>query len=398
MITHGSKYLPLLMLHPLLEVRASAARELNPAFLVYCKGTTVIFIAINMEHIDTYPALLISESISRQNIRHMAKKMRMHGLLFRPHFKTHQSLNTARWFKDEGITAITVSSVKMARMFAAAGWEDITIAFPLNVHETEAINSLAQSVNLNVVMDMPQQAAVLSATIKQRMGFFIKTDTGYGRAGIKAGETEKMDAILGIAQHPLLVFKGFLTHAGETYHAHSVEEILEIHKRSSALLAGLKQRYFSRFPGILASAGDTPTASLASDFTGLDELRPGNFVYYDLMQLRLGSCRFEHIAAAVVCPVISVYPKRNEALLQCGAVHLSKEFLLDNDGTLNFGLVVPFKEGKWLSPEGKDHLSRLSQEHGIFSTQSMWAQQLKPGDMVAVIPVHSCLTVDLMRK
>ncbi len=350
-----------------------------------------------MEHIDTYPALLISESISRQNIRHMAKKMRMHGLLFRPHFKTHQSLNTARWFKDEGITAITVSSVKMARMFASAGWEDITVAFPLNVHEMEAINYLAQRVKLNVVIDMPEQAAALSVRLKQRVGFFIKTDTGYGRAGVKVNDTDEIDNLLRTAQHPLLSFKGFLTHAGETYHAQSREEILDIHQRSSALLAGLKERYISRFPGIIASAGDTPSASLANNFNRLDELRPGNFVYYDLMQLQLESCRFEHIAAAVICPVISVYPKRREALLQCGAVHLSKEYLQNADGTLNFGLVVPFKEGKWLSPEGNDHLIRLSQEHGIFTTQSKWAEQLKPGDMVAVIPVHSCLTVDLMR-
>ena len=350
-----------------------------------------------MEKTATYPVLLVSESISRENIRRMAEKVRMYGLLFRPHFKTHQSLTTAQWFREEGITAITVSSVKMALMFAGAGWDDITIAFPLNIHETDTINDLAETIKLNVVIDMPEQAAALSVNIKQPLGFFIKTDTGYGRAGIKADDTDAVNGLLAAVTNPLLTFRGFLTHAGETYHAQSRNEIIAIHQHSSTLLAQLKSKYVNRFPDIIASAGDTPSASLANDFSGLDELRPGNFVYYDLMQLRLESCRFEDIAAAIVCPVISVYPQRDEALLQCGAVHLSKEFLQNPDGTQNFGIVVPFKDGKWISAEGNDYLTRLSQEHGIFITKSKWAKQLKPGDLVAVIPVHSCLTVDLLK-
>lgn len=352
---------------------------------------------MKMEKTCTYPALLISERISRQNIRRMTEKVRAHGLFFRPHFKTHQSLCTAQWFREEGITAITVSSVKMAKMFAAAGWNDITIAFPLNVHEIETINVLAESISLNLLLDMSDQAVNFAAQLKKKVGFFIKIDTGFGRAGIKADSFSQIDGVLSAAHSSLLTFKGFLTHAGETYHAGNTEEILAIHQQTSALLAGLKEKYALRFPGIIASAGDTPSASLARDFAGLDELRPGNFVYYDLMQLRLGSCRFEDIAAAVVCPVISVYPERNEALLQCGAVHLSKEYLQNPDGTQNFGMVVPFKDGKWMPAEGNDYLSRLSQEHGIFTTQSQWAKQLKPGDLVAVIPVHSCLTVDLLK-
>ena len=350
-----------------------------------------------MEKTQTYPALLISERLSRQNIRRMAEKVRSHGLLFRPHFKTHQSLTTAQWFREEGITAITVSSVKMAGVFAAAGWNDITIAFPLNIHEIAAINELAKSITLNLLLDMPEQASALTAQLKQKAGFFIKIDTGSGRAGIKADNLSQIDEVLAAAHSPLLTFKGFLTHAGETYHAVSIEEILAIHRRTTALLAGLKEKYALRFPGIIASAGDTPSASLANDFSGLDELRPGNFVYYDLMQLQLGSCRFEDIAAAVVCPVISVYPERNEALLQCGAVHLSKEYLQNPDGTQNFGMIVPFAAGKWMPAKGNDYLNRLSQEHGIFTTQSQWARNLKPGDLVAVIPVHSCLTVDLLK-
>ncbi|MFH1118863.1 MAG: hypothetical protein V1775_03515, partial [Bacteroidota bacterium] len=85
------------------------------------------------------PELIIDERICRTNIHNMAEKARANGLIFRPHFKTHQSVMVGRWFREEGVTAITVASVKMARFFAKAGWKDITIAFPLNIREIEEI-------------------------------------------------------------------------------------------------------------------------------------------------------------------------------------------------------------------------------------------------------------------
>src|SRR5690606_24495318 len=123
-----------------------------------------------------------------------------------------------------------------------------------------------------------------------------------------------------------------------------------------------------RFPGLMTSVGDTPYCSMGEDFSGADEIRPGNFVYYDLMQLRLGSCRFGQIAAAVICPVVSVYPSRNQALIYGGAVHLSKESLMQPDGSKIFGLAVPITGDRWSFPEGEDYMVSLSQEHGLMRT------------------------------
>lgn len=343
------------------------------------------------------PTFLIIEQICCQNIHRMAEKARANQLIFRPHFKTHQSVEVGEWFHRAGVTAITVSSVSMAQQFAAAGWQDITIAFPLNIREIDAINHLAERIRLNVLFDMPEQAEALAGKIKHPAGFFIKTDVGYHRAGVLPEDFETVDAIIHSAGSGKLQFNGFLTHAGQTYSAKSREEILNIHRKTSEILYVLKLKYIQKFPGIITSTGDTPSCSLAEDFTGIDEIRPGNFVYYDLMQLRLGSCRFEQIAAAVVCPVVSVYPARNEALIYGGAVHLSKESLTNADGSKNYGLIVPFIDEKWQKPEGDDHLVSLSQEHGIFRTDSQWARSLKPGDLVAVIPVHSCLAANLFR-
>lgn len=344
------------------------------------------------------PCLFIDEEIGRANIHRMAKKARENGLIFRPHFKTHQSVKIGEWFRDEGVNAITVSSVRMAGFFANAGWDDITIAFPLNIREIDGIHRLAGKIRLNVLFDMPEQAVALAGKLETEAGFFIKIDVGYHRSGIVPDDFKGLREIFSASDNRLLRFRGFLTHPGQTYHAESKQDILNIHNNTLNILSDLKDRYLSDYPGIIASVGDTPSCSLADDFGGIDEIRPGNFVFYDLMQLRLGSCRFGQIAAAVVCPVASVYRARNEALIYGGAVHLSKESLTNPDGSNNFGLIVPFIDGKWQMPEGDDYLVSLSQEHGIFRTDSQWAKSLGPGDLVAVIPVHSCLAADLFRN
>ncbi len=93
----------------------------------------------------TSPGILVDEDQVRTNIRLMAQKANQAGARFRPHFKTHQSADVGRWFSDEGVRAITVSSLSMAEYFANHGWDDITIAFLLNPLEGKRLNALAKA-------------------------------------------------------------------------------------------------------------------------------------------------------------------------------------------------------------------------------------------------------------
>ena len=86
------------------------------------------------------PTALLNTSVVKRNIAAMAQKAQQNGVRFRPHFKTHQSATIGEWFRAEGVTAITASSVSMARYFADHGWHDITVAFPVNWREIDAIN------------------------------------------------------------------------------------------------------------------------------------------------------------------------------------------------------------------------------------------------------------------
>lgn len=330
----------------------------------------------------------------------MADKARKSGALFRPHFKTHQSVAVAELFRKEGVTKITVSSVRMAHFFASNGWNDITIAFPVNLRETEALNRLANSIRLQVLIDSTFVANMLEQKTTAPLGVFIKIDTGYHRSGLLPEQNREIQEILQIlkASNHLQV-SGFLTHAGHTYHAKSKAEILHIMHDAQQKFHILKQTFLPDFPTLITSYGDTPSCSLAENCFGFDEIRPGNFVFYDVMQFHLGSCTLKDIAVAVACPVVGVFSKRNEVVIYGGAVHLSKEYLAADNGSTLFGYVVLLNDNfTWDEPIAGAWVSNLSQEHGIVSVPNQLAAKLHPGDLLGILPVHSCLSANLLEK
>ncbi len=340
------------------------------------------------------PTLLLEEKTARRNIARMAALARRSGILFRPHFKTHRSARIAEWFRDEGVTAITVSSLSMARYFAEAGWNDITVAFPVNLREMALINDLAGRISLNLLTEHPDTVGELEKGLTHPAGIFMEIDTGYGRSGVPWDDTAMTDAMITLLQHSRkLLFRGFLSHTGHTYAASSPQEILRLHDEAVVRMKALRERYRSAFPEAILSLGDTPAFSLLEKAEGVGEMRPGNFVFYDLMQERLGVCTPADIAVAMACPVAALYPRRGEAILYGGAVHFSKEYL-------------PFEKeklyGQVLDPQNPEMLmsgavlTALSQEHGTVRMPAEEIKKYRRGDLMFLYPVHACLTANLM--
>jgi D-serine deaminase-like pyridoxal phosphate-dependent protein len=345
------------------------------------------------------PTLVINKEICLRNIEKMAKKANANGLHFRPHFKTHQSAVIGEWFREFGVNAITVSSVHMAEYFAASGWNDITIAFPLNLLEMENINRLASAVKLNLTLENKESAEALVKNIAAPAGIYIKVDTGYNRTGIITSKTSMLDTILEIlATNENLTFRGFLTHNGLTYSARSTNEIFSRHFDALLKLKALKQKYIAAYPDVEISIGDTPSCSVCTNFDGVNEIRPGNFVFYDLMQKSLGVCSFHDIAVRMVCPIVAKHQTRNEVVIYGGAIHLSKESMPNVDGKEFFGRVAIFKKGKKKILSERNYVARLSQEHGILKVSQKNFELFNIGDLVEIIPIHSCLTANLSKQ
>lgn len=347
----------------------------------------------------TRPTLLVDEAKCRANIQFMANKAKALGIAFRPHFKTHQSATVGEWFREFGVDRIAVSSFSMAKYFAQAGWDNILVAFPVNKREIELINELAGKIHLEILVEDAGTIHKLDKQLKHRVQAWIKVDVGTHRTGIDPHDTHQIDEVLlalNNAEH--IAPAGFLAHAGHTYHAHSSKEIRSITHECTQLLSEIKKRYSPAYPRLKISYGDTPGCILAEAFVGVDELRPGNFVYFDLMQHQFGVCSLEQIACAVACPVVALHPSRNEVVLYGGAIHFSKESLRSPDGESIFGQYVRWTENGWKCPQESSYLIRLSQEHGILKASDELMRQLHVGDLVGILPVHSCLAVDCLNE
>ncbi len=344
------------------------------------------------------PTLLVNEQIVRRNLQHMARKAREHGLVLKPHVKTHQSRAIGGWMRDYGIEAITVSSVKMAEYFADAGWTDITIAFPCNPRQAKQLNRLAKEVQLSILLSDTDSFASLEHEFTEPMQVYIEINTGSGRTGLLPSFSDDIHRLATqISNTSNLQFTGLYSHPGHSYRCRSKKEIQAVNREVVKQMQRLKEELATDFPDLTVCIGDTPCCSAGNDFKGVDDISPGNFVFYDLMQTQIGACTAGDIAVALTCPVVARYPRRNEIAVHGGAVHLSKEVLTDENGT-HFGKIVSLDDDlQWNAPAAGCYLKSISQEHGIVACSATFFDTVEAGDLLGVLPVHSCLTADTMQ-
>lgn len=342
----------------------------------------------------TKPTFLLDKKKAIHNIKRMADKAKASGVNYRPHFKTHFSQEIGEWYREKGVTSITVSSIDMAVFFAGHGWKDITIAFPVNVLQMDVLKHLAKQVTLGLVVDSVEAVERINADIDAPVDIYIKIDTGYHRVGIWH---ENMDEVGKVSAEisDIHRFKGLLAHFGHTYAESKKEDILSIYNYGVKALNTLRDELGS---DLIISVGDTPSCSMAESFDGVDEIRPGNLIFYDVMQVEIGSCQYDDIAVCLALPVVAVYPDKSEIIVHGGAVHLSKDHLIDAAGNPYFGKVVELEEKGWSQPLEGCFVKSLSQEHGKITLSKDQMSKIKIGDVLGILPIHSCLTVNLMKE
>ena len=349
-----------------------------------------------MNNIKT-PTLVVKEATCRNNIRKMAEKGRKNKVIFRPHFKTHQSLQVGKWFREEGVKKITVSSLSMAQFFADDGWDDIMIAFPFNPREIDTLNKLSENKKISILLAGNESLPVLTKNLKNKVDIYVKVDVGSKRVGYTPDSVVSIERMLDLADmNNKLTFRGFVAHAGHFYNAKSISEIKTQYHKCVKSLQMLKNYFSRRYSDILISWGDTPSCTVIDNFEDVDEIRPGNFVYYDHMQLKAGICEAEDIAVAVATPIVAKYVDRHEIVVYGGAIHLSKDFVIENRQPA-YGKVVFFTKEGWRFPKQPAYVRKIYQEHGIISIKHDDFFSIKVGELIGIIPVHSCLTVSHLK-
>ena len=345
------------------------------------------------------PTLLLNEVVTRKNIADMVNKAAKSNVILRPHFKTHQSAVIGEWFRDAGVSHITVSSVDMAQYFAAHGWNDITIAFPVNIRQLPSLSELAEKVNLNLLVENELTAQTLIENLPHPVNVWLEIDAGYARTGLLWNDLDQITAVSTLIQtSPTLNLEGLLLHAGNTYQAKGKTAVIATHKQSMERVHHAQNHLHQQGIATKISIGDTPTCSIADSFSGIDEIRPGNFVFYDVMQAEIGSCSLEQVSVAVACPVVAKYPERNCIAIYGGAIHHSKERLMRKDSEVSYGRIALPTENAWQILSDDNYVYSLSQEHGLVKAAPSLLENINVGDLLLVLPVHSCLTANLLKS
>jgi D-serine deaminase-like pyridoxal phosphate-dependent protein len=341
----------------------------------------------------TTPAFLVDRAVVEKNCDAMREKARRSGVGLRPHVKTHKTLEIARMQVGAASGPITVSTLAEADFFAALGFTDITYAVPISPDKLPRAAVLAGKIQrLNLLLDSFAALAAFEEFHRvhgHAFDVFLKVDCGYHRAGVDPKAPESLRLAIALAESKALRFRGLLTHAGHSYHTSSADEIRKIAYEETATLTRFRNAVSKQVKAeMVRSVGSTPTTSVMTELPDADEIRPGNYVFYDAFQAAIGACQLSQCAMSVLTTVIGSYPESSHLLIDAGALALSKDRGADHlDPFPGFGTVCDLE----LRPLPLK-LTVLSQEHGRIEGIPETIARLGLGTRLRIIPNHSCLT------
>lgn len=348
-----------------------------------------------LEAIET-PALLLDEALLRANIMRMSAHMRQLGVSLRPHVKTAKCLQVAALCDDGRKGPITVSTLREADEFAAAGYRDILYAVGYTPNKAAHVRRLlGQGVTLSVIVDNVAGAQALAlgmADLAEPLRVSIEVDTDGQRAGLRPDDPALLDVAAAL-DAPGLQLAGVLTHCGGAYHCHGAAALVAMAEQERAGVVHAAERLRQAgYPAPEVSVGSTPTALFAEQLSGVTEVRAGVYVFMDLMMAALGVCQLEDIAVSVLTSVVGHRRDQGWTLVDAGWMALSRDRGLAGEFVdQGYGLVCD-AQGRVLS----DYIvTAANQEHGIVAHRSGDASRLLDlpvGSMLRILPNHACAT------
>ncbi|KYQ99707.1 hypothetical protein DLAC_03647 [Tieghemostelium lacteum] len=360
---------------------------------------------VNLKHLST-PCVLVDKDVVKNNCKRMIDRAIELGVNIRPHMKTHKTLEIGQ-FQVSGLdySRVIVSTLSEAEFFSSQ-FKDILYAIPISPNKlTHALFIHSKIDDLHLMIDHRDHIDHLvehlknsgdNSNLKKYWSVFLKIDCGYHRAGCQPDSPDTIELVDYITKgrySHYFKFQGIYTHSGHSYKCQTPKEIEQI-AISEATVAGNFGKILKQlgYPCPTVSIGSTPVCShLPQNLKelGVTEIHPGNYVFYDLMGMELGNCKLSDVGVSVLATVISVYPDRNELLLDSGSLALSSDpgcTHLINRTTPNFGI---------FADDPNLRLVAVTQEIGkVQSTnQSPIPFEKYPiGSRVKIIPNHSCLT------
>lgn len=342
------------------------------------------------------PCILVDTARLESNIARMQRKALAQGVALRPHAKTHKVTEIAGLQLVAGAVGITASKSEEAVTFIEAGVPSVTVAYPLvDRRKVARVLEAARHHDADVrfIFDSEDGLSVLADACtgwaRRETPVLIKVDVGLGRCGLEESDPRIVTLAGRAAATPGLAFAGLLSHAGHAYAAGDAEGVRAIAADEAAILLRLRARLEDAgIETACLSVGSTPTVLAVDDFGGVDEVRPGNYVFMDLTQLRLGVATLDEVALTVLATVVG--SRDGQAVVDAGSKVLSSDLGPHGTGSGGYGRAwpadAPLGDGPGFA------VARLSEEHGFVATGDV---RLPVGTRLRIIPNHSCPVANL---
>ena len=344
------------------------------------------------------PAALVDEARMTRNIARMQERMNTLGARLRPHVKTPKCVEVARRQQAAGARAITVSTLKEAEQFFAAGFSDILYAVCIAPQKLDRALALRrQGCRLTILVDEPEAArAVVAKGQAERHAFdlMIEVDTDGHRSGVRP-DADALIEIARILHDGGAAMRGVMTHAGSSYELDMPDALTRLAEQERAGCVRAAERLRAAgLPCAEVSVGSTPTALSAKDLAGVTEVRAGVYVFFDLVMANVGVCTPRDVALSVLTTVIGHQADRGWAIVDAGWMAMSRDrgtarqrvdygygAVCDAAGELIDGFV----------------LTGANQEHGIVARADGAVEpdivaRFPIGTLLRVLPNHACAT------
>ena len=339
---------------------------------------------MRVSEIET-PAVIVDLDVIDRNLSRMAEYCHGKNLNLRPHTKTHKIPELAKLQLAGGGCGITVAKIGEAEVMVEAGITDILIAYPLiGIGKLERLAKLAAEAKISVALDSEEVARAIARELKSRdatVDVLIEVDVGFRRCGVgTAGEV--LTLAQKVSELPNLDFRGLMFFPGH-FQVPADERAVLLPAVNDLLRESLSKLERAGISVSTVSGGSTPTAREGHLFYGVNEIRPGMYIFNDRNMVSIGIAQLEDCALSVLTTVVSTSVE-GRAVIDAG----SKTFANDRHQAGNgkgFGIVRE-------DPDGE--LEALSEEHGHLNTRNS-TYDYRVGKRLTIIPNHCCSTVNM---
>ena len=346
------------------------------------------------------PCLVLDEAVLGRNLDRMSQRALDGGVDLRPHCKTAKCLEVARRATAKHSGAIAVATMKEAEYFAVGGFRDILYTVNLEPSKLNRIAALqATGARLSAVLDSiasVRLAASAQDQLAAPLDIFLEMDSGTHRTGFVPGDGAVVEAARLLHAAPNLALRGTLAFGGKGYTADRTEgtaAAAEAERRVAVDAAAAIRAAGVPCPDI--SVGSTPTRTFGENLDGVTEIRPGVYVFMDLMQVKLQVCAYADIAVTVLARVIAHNRRENRTYIDAGALALSNDpgIRPPSGPYAPYGLLRDPDTGGPMPGLG---VFNVNQEHGFVQCAEPDApfpfDDFPLGALVRVFPNHVCHT------